>query len=42
MGSFEATKLGEILGVLATSFDIHVWEDKSTLGNALELSQKLS
>ena len=41
---FDAKKLGEILGVLATSFDIYVREDKSVLGNArlLELSQRLS
>ena len=37
---FDATKLGEILGVPATSFEIYVREDKSALGNAklLELS----
>jgi len=41
---FDARKLGEILGVLATSFNIYVREDKSVLGNArlLELSQRLS
>jgi len=41
---FDAKKLGEILGVPATSFDLYVREDKSILGNArlLELSQKLS
>jgi len=37
-------KLGEILGVPTTSFDIYVWEDKSILGIAqlLEFSQRLS
>jgi len=41
---FDARKLGEILGVPATRFNIYVREDKSVLGNAglLELSQKLS
>jgi len=41
---FEARKLGEILGILATGFDIYVREDKTILGKArlLELSQKLS
>jgi len=41
---FDAKKLGELLGVPATGFDIYVREDKSVLGNArlLELSQKLS
>ena len=41
---FDAKKLGEILAVLATGFDIYIREDKSVLGNArlLELSQKLS
>ena len=41
---FDAKKLGEILGVPATGFDIYVREDKSALGNArlLELSQKLN
>jgi len=41
---FDAKKLGEILGVPATDFDIYVREDKSVLGNArlLKLSQKLS
>ena len=42
--SFDTNKLGEILGVPATDFDIYVREDKSVLENArlLELSQKLS
>jgi len=37
---FDAPKLGEILGVLATGFDVYVREDKSVLGQAwlLELS----
>ena len=37
---FDAKKLGEILAVLATGFDIYIREDKSVLGNArlLELS----
>jgi len=41
---FDAKKLGEILGVPTTSFDIYVWEDKSILGIAqlLEFSQRLS
>jgi len=41
---FDTKKLGEILSVPATGFDIYVREDKSILGNArlLELSQKLS
>ena len=41
---FDAKKLGNILGVPSTGFDIYVREDKSVLGNArlLELSQKLS
>jgi len=38
---FEARKLGEILGIPATGFDIYIWEDKTILGNArlLELCQ---
>jgi len=41
---FDAPKLGEILGVSATGFDVYVREDKSVLGQArlLDLSQKLS
>jgi len=41
---FDARKLGEILGISATEFDIYVQEDKTVLGKArlLELSQKLS
>jgi len=41
---FDAPKLGEILGVPSTSFDVYVREDKTVLGQAwlLELSQKLS
>ena len=41
---FDAPKLGEILGVPATGFDLYVREDKSVLGAArlLELAQKLS
>jgi len=41
---FDAKKLGEILGVLATGFDIYIREDKSVLGNTrlLEFSQRLS
>jgi len=41
---FDARKLGEILGIPATGFDIYVREDKTVLGKArlLELSQKLS
>jgi len=41
---FDARKLGEILGIPATRFDIYVREDKTILGKArlLELSQKLS
>jgi len=41
---FNAKKLGEILGVPAVGFDVHVYEDKSVLGTArlLELAQKLS
>ena len=41
---FDAPKLGEILGVPATGFDVYVREDKTVLGQArlLELSQKLS
>jgi len=41
---FDARKLGEILGIQATKFNIYVREDKTILGNArlLELSQKLS
>jgi len=41
---FDATKLGEILGVPATGFDIYIREDKYVLRNArlLELSEKLS
>jgi len=37
---FDLKKLGEILGVLDTDFDIYVREDKYVLGNArlLELS----
>jgi len=40
----DAKKLGEILGVPATGFDIYVREDKSIFGNGwlLELSQSLS
>jgi len=40
---FDAQKLGEILGVTATGFDVYVREDKSVLGTArlLELAQKL-
>jgi len=42
--SFDAKKLGEILGIPATGFDLCVREDKSLLGQArlLELAQKLS
>jgi len=38
---FDAPKLGEILGVPATGFDVYVREDKSVLGQArlLELSK---
>jgi len=41
---FDAKKLGEILGVPATGFDVYVREDKSVLGAAqfLELAQKLT
>ena len=41
---FDAMKLGEILSVPATGFDIYAWEGKSVLENArlLELSQSLS
>jgi len=41
---FDAQKLGEILGVPATGFDLYVREDKSVLRAAhlLELTQKLS
>ena len=41
---FDGKELGEILGVLAMSFDLYVREDKSVLGYArlLELTQKLS
>jgi len=41
---FDAEKLGDILGVQATGFDIYVQEDKSLLGKArlLELARKLS
>jgi len=41
---FDSPKLGEILGVLATGFDVYVREEKTVLGQAqlLELSQKLS
>jgi len=37
---FDAPKLGEILGVSATEFDVYVSEDKTVLGQArlLELS----
>ena len=28
---FDAQELGEILGILATRFDIYVWEDKFVL-----------
>jgi len=41
---FDAPKLGEILEVLATGFDVYVRENKTVLGQArlLELSKKLS
>ena len=41
---FDAQKLGEILGIPVTGFDIYVREDKSLLGKAklLELAQRLS
>jgi len=41
---FDAWKLGEILGIPATGFDIYVRDDKTMLGKArlLELSQRLS
>ena len=41
---FDAQKLGEILGIPATEFDIYVRKDKSLLGKArlLELAQRLS
>jgi len=41
---FDALKLGEILGVPTTGFDVYVHEDKFVFGQArlLELSQKLS
>jgi len=41
---FDTPKLGEILGVPATGFDVYVGENKSVLGQArlLKLSQKLS
>jgi len=37
---FDARKLGEILGISATVFDVYVREDKIVLGNVrlLELS----
>jgi len=41
---FDSRKLGEILGIPVTGFDIYVREDKTVLRNVrlLELSQKLS
>ena len=41
---FDPRKLGEILGIPATGFDIYVWEDKTIFGKdrLLELSQRLS
>jgi len=41
---FNTPKLGEILGVPATRFDVYIREDKSVLSQArlLKLSQKLS
>jgi len=41
---FDAKKLGEILGVLATGFDVYVTEDNAVLGTArlLQLAQSLS
>ena len=41
---FDSRKLGEILGIPVTGFDIYVREDKTVLGNVrlLELFQKLS
>jgi len=41
---FDAPKLGEILGVSATEFDVYVRDGKTVLGQArlLDLSQKLS
>jgi len=40
---FDATNLGDILGIPATGFDLYVREDKSLLGKArlLELAQKI-
>jgi len=40
---FDAKKLGDILGIPATRFDLYVWEDKSMLGKVrlLELAQKI-
>ena len=39
----DAKKLGDILGIPATGFDLYVREDKSMLGKArlLELAQKI-
>jgi len=37
---FDAQKLGNILGIPTTGFDLYVWKDKSMLGKArlLELA----
>jgi len=42
--SFDARRLGEILGIPSVGFDLYVREDKTLLGRAklLELAQTLS
>ena len=42
--SFDARRLGEILGVPSVGFDVYVWEDKTMMGRVklLDLAQTLS
>jgi len=41
---FDASHLGELLGVSSEGFDVYVFENKSTLGDErlLELTQRLA